>query len=274
MLIIENHLIYIFSLMRIIMNLSMYQKEVLQNYKSNSQIARVLTEDWFNREMYCPCCLNEGVNDFPNNQKGSDFFCERCKNEFQLKASKNKFGRKVVDGEYNTMMGVISRDNSPNFFLMNYDNSNWVVQNLFLIPKFFVSVSMIEKRTPLSKNAKRAGWVGCNFLLDRLPGEGKIQIVKNEKIMERNIINKVWRKMFFMDSKRPEFKGWASDVLKCVEELDSKFKLEDVYRYNRYLKELHPMNNNIHAKIRQQLQVLRDNKILRFDARGEYSKVD
>ncbi|MCK4650087.1 restriction endonuclease [Candidatus Pacearchaeota archaeon] len=252
------------------MDLSMYQKEVLQNYKSNSQIARILTENWFSREMYCPCCLNEGVDDFPNNQKGSDFFCEKCKNEFQLKASKNEFKRKVVDGEYNTMMNIISRDSSPNFFLMNYENANWTIKSLFLIPKFFISVSMIEKRNPLSKNAKRAGWVGCNFLLDRLPEEGKIQIVKDEKIIERNKINKVWKKMFFMNSKKPEFRGWASDVLKCVEELDNKFDLREIYKYDRYLKELHPMNNNIHAKIRQQLQVLRDNKVLSFCGNGRY----
>ena len=63
------------------MNLEMYQKEVLQNYKRSSQITRVLTEDWFNREMYCPCCLNEKVKNFPNNQKGSDFFCEKCKSK-------------------------------------------------------------------------------------------------------------------------------------------------------------------------------------------------
>ena len=251
----------------------MYQKEILQNYKSNSQIARVLTEDWFNREMYCPCCLNESVKDFPNNKKGSDFFCERCENEFQLKASKNEFRKKVVDGEYNTMMGIISKNNSPNFFLMNYDSVDWIVRNLFFIPKFFVSVSMIEKRKPLGLNAVRAGWTGCNFLLDRLPEEGKIHIVKNEKIVDRDKINKIWKKMFFMNSERSEFKGWTSDVLKCVEELDDKFSLNEVYGYEKYLKELHPMNNNVCAKIRQQLQVLRDNKVLRFEGNGKYVRI-
>ena len=251
----------------------MYQKEVLQNYKSNSQIARVLTEDWFNREMYCPCCLNEGVSDFPNNKKGSDFFCEKCGNEFQLKASKNEFRKKVVDGEYNTMIRIISSNNSPNFFLMNYSNSDWTVRNLFLIPKFFVSLSMIERRKPLGLNAVRAGWIGCNFLLDRLPDEGKIQIVRNEKIVDRNGINKIWKKMFFMSSKRPDFNGWTSDVLRCVEELDDRFSLDEVYSYDKYLRELHPLNNNVRPKIRQQLQILRDNKVLRFEGNGRYVKI-
>lgn len=251
----------------------MYQEKVLQNYKSNSQIARVLTEDWFNSQMYCPCCLNDKVKDFPNNKKGSDFFCEKCKNEFQLKASKKKFNSKVVDGEYNTMLGIISRNNSPNFLLMNYNIEDWTIKNLILIPKFFVSASMIEKRKPLGKNAKRAGWIGCNFLLDRLPGEGKIHIVENEKIVEKERINKIWKRMFFMNSKRPEFKGWTSDVLKCVEELDNKFELKDIYKFEKYLKELHPLNNNIQAKIRQQLQILRDNRVLRFNGKGEYNRL-
>jgi type II restriction enzyme len=252
------------------MNLSMYQKEVLQNYKSNSQIIRVLSENWFTNEMYCPCCLNKKVKDFPNNQKASDFFCEKCKNEFQLKASKNKFHNKVVDGEYNTMINVISNNSSPNFFLMHYSNSDWTVRNLILIPKFFVNISMIEKRKPLSENAKRAGWTGCNFLLDRLPNEGRINLIQNEKVVDKFNVNNIWKKMFFMSSKKPEFKGWTSDVLRCVEELNSKFELKDIYKYEKYLKELHPMNNNIQAKIRQQLQILRDNKILKFQGNGKY----
>ena len=252
------------------MNLSMYQKEVLQNYKSNSQIIRVLSEDWFSKEMYCPCCLNETVKDFPNNQKASDFFCEKCKNEFQLKASMKKFHNKVVDGEYNTMINVISNNNSPNFFLMHYSNSDWTVRDLILIPKFFINASMVEKRKPLSENAKRAGWTGCNFLLGRLPNEGRINLIKNEKVLSKLKVHNIWKKMFFMNSKRPEFKGWTSDVLKCVEELDNKFVLSDIYKYEKYLKELHPLNNNVQAKIRQQLQILRDNQILKFSGKGEY----
>lgn len=73
--------------------------------------------------------------------------------------------------------------------------------------------------------------------------------------------------MFFLVHKRPEFRVWTSDILKIVQELDSKFKLEDIYKYTNYFKELHPDNNNIPAKIRQQLQILRDNKIITFAKR-------
>lgn len=252
------------------MQLSMFKKDVLQNYKNNSQIARVLTENWFSSEMYCPCCLNPKIVDYPNNQKASDFFCEKCKNDFQLKSSKKPFSKKVVDGEFNTMVSFVKIGDSPNFFLLHYSSDEWIVKSLFMIPKFFVTLSMIEKRNPLSQNARRSGWTGCNFLLDKLPNEGKIAIIKNERILERENINKIWKKMIFLSNKKPELRGWTSDVLKIVQEQDNEFKLNNLYKYEKYFKELHPNNNNIQAKIRQQLQLLRDNKIIKFKGKGIY----
>lgn len=256
------------------MNISMYKEEVLRDYKNNSQRARVLTEKWFVSEMYCPCCLNNRIIDYPNNQKASDFFCENCKNDFHLKSSKKQFGRRVVDGEFNTMVSVIEKGDSPNFFILHYSPGDWVVKTLTMIPKFFVTLSMLEKRKPLSENARRCGWTGCNFLLDKLPKEGKIPLINKEKVYDRAQVNKVWRKMFFLANKKPEFRGWTSDVLKIVQEQDKVFRLKDIYRYKNYFKELHPENNNIKAKIRQQLQILRDNKILKFKDRGVYEVLE
>lgn len=253
------------------MNLSLYKKEVFKNYTSNSQRMRILTENWFLNYMYCPCCLNKRVKDFPNNQKGSDFFCEKCKNEFQLKSSKKEFKKKVLDGEYNTMKSIILNNKSPNFFLLNYSKSDWIVKNLILIPKFFISFSMLEKRKPLSKNARRAGWIGCNFLLNTLPSEGKIYLIKQENVIEKEVINKIWKKMFFLNMKKPEFRGWTSDTIKVVEELSKRFSLNDIYKYENYFKKLHPNNRNIKPKIRQQLQILRDNKIINFLGNGNYA---
>ncbi len=39
---------------------------------------------------------------------------------------------------------------------------------------------------------------------------------------------------------------------------------------SKELRELHPKNRHIRPKIRQQLQILRDNDTLRFIARGRY----
>ncbi|WP_084169035.1 hypothetical protein [Hellea balneolensis] len=66
-------------------------------------------------------------------------------------------------------------------------------------------------------------------------------------------------------------KGWVLDVLNCVEEIDqAEFTLDDVYKFENYLSELHPENNHAKPKIRQQLQVLRDSGILEFLGRGHY----
>jgi type II restriction enzyme len=252
------------------MQLSMYKQDVLQKYKSNSQIARVLTENWFSAQMYCPCCLNNKIITYPNNQKASDFFCEKCKNDFQLKSSKKAFGKKIVDGEFNTMISVINTGKSPNFFALEYSSEEWTVKSLLLIPKFFVTSSMLEKRKPLSETARRSGWIGCNFILENLPNEGKIPIIKNEVILEKEQVHQTWNKMFFLANKNPEFRGWTSDILKIVQEQKNMFHLEEIYKYENYLKELHPENNNVQAKIRQQLQILRDNKIITFKERGMY----
>ena len=51
------------------------------------------------------------------------------------------------------------------------------------------------------------------------------------------------------------------------------FEIKDIYKYENYLRELHPNNHNIQAKIRQQLQILRDNKILNFTGEGKYQRI-
>lgn len=256
------------------MNLSLYQKEVFNRYKSNSQIARVLTESWFDSEMYCPYCLNREISKLPNNSKSSDFLCSKCKNIFELKSCCKDFSQRVVDGEFNTMINSIQNNRVPNFSLLNYSRDEWIVKNLFIIPKFFVSISIIEKRKPLSTHAKRAGWTGCNILLNRIPEEGKIRLILNEKISSPEKVSREINKMSFLLLKNPSLRGWTSDVLKCVEEVSKEeFTLNEMYKFESYLKELYPSNNNVKAKIRQQLQILRDNNLLRFKGNGVYRKI-
>lgn len=71
---------------------------------------------------------------------------------------------------------------------------------------------------------------------------------------------------------------WGSpqfDVLNCINEIpDKEFKLNDVYRFIEVLKEKHINNNHIEAKIRQQLQLLRDKGYIEFLERGHYRKIN
>jgi len=48
-----------------------------------------------------------------------------------------------------------------------------------------------------------------------------------------------------------------------------EFSLDEVYAFEPILKAKHPANNNIKAKIRQQLQMLRDKGILEFKGSGQ-----
>lgn len=260
------------------MQLGIYNKALALNYKSPSQLARVLTENWFKTEMYCPCCLNEFLSVYGNNKKGYDFFCNKCNSQFQVKGSKKKFGGRIVDGEYHTMMSIINANASPNFLCMHYSSDEWIVKNLFMIPKFFFSSSCIEIRKPLSINARRAGWTGCNIILENIPWHGKIFIIRNEKVLEKEEVHEKYDKIQFLNSEMPSARGWTSDVLNCIEILKKEkgetFTLNDVYSFETRLKKLHPDNFHIKDKIRQQLQLLRDRKVIRFDSKGKYSLIE
>ena len=69
------------------------------------------------------------------------------------------------------MMERIESDGAPNLLALEYSDKSWTVKNLFLIPSFAFSPTIIEKRKPLGPNAVRKGWVGCNFLIGRIPQE-------------------------------------------------------------------------------------------------------
>lgn len=56
--------------------------------------------------------------------------------------------------------------------------------------------------------------------------------------------------------------------------LPEKFTLTEVYQFTETLANLHPNNNNVQAKIHQQLQLLRDQGLIEFvSRRGNYLKM-
>jgi len=154
---------------------------------------------------------------------------------------------------------------------MNYDAKSLAVVNLFIVPKHFFVQNIIEKRKPLAATARRAGWIGSNILIGKVPEAGKIHIVQNSTIRPKEAVLEEWQKTLFLRSESPESRGWLLDVMRCVESLGKReFALEDVYRFERHLGELYPGNQNVKPKIRQQLQYLRDRGFLEFVSRGNY----
>jgi len=251
-------------------------KHLAEQYKSPSQKARILTEEWVNKEAYCPNCGNTCLCRYPNNKPVGDFFCGNCDEDFELKSKKDALGMKIVDGAYQTMLSRLADIRNPNFFLLNYDFRSYQVLNFFVIPGHFFVPEIIEKRAPLSENARRAGWVGCNILLNRIPEIGKIFLVKDKYIEPKEKVQLVWRKALFLrEEKKIESKGWLLDVMRCVELIRKKeFVLADVYKFEPFLAQQHPCNKHIKEKIRQQLQILRERNLIQFIGRGEYRLVE
>jgi type II restriction enzyme len=132
--------------------------------------------------------------------------------------------------------------------------------------------SIIEKRKALTSTARRAGWVGCNIDVSNVPELGKIFFVQNGIVRSKDEVLDKWSKTEFVKSTNNiEAKGWLLDVLVCVERIKKKeFSLDEVYAFEGYLKAKHPLNNNVRAKIRQQLQFLRDKNVIEFLGRGHY----
>lgn len=253
------------------MNLK-FDIKLADQYKNSSQKVRVLTEGWVKAEGYCPSCGNIKLNQYSNNEPVADFFCDKCNEDFELKSKSNKVGKKIVDGAYQTMLERLADIHNPNFFLLNYDLYSYNVSNFFVIPKHFFIPEIIEKRKSLSSGARRAGWVGCNILLGRIPEVGRIYLVKNKEINPREKVCSLWKKTLFLrEEKKTESRGWLLDVMRCIEMIrKDEFTLADIYKFAPMLAKQHPKNRHIKDKIRQQLQILRDRNYIQFIGRGNY----
>lgn len=240
-------------------------------FVSLSQKARVWTEGWVLSQMYCPACGRHPLSDYLNNKPVADFYCNGCSEDFELKSTKNKFGKKVTDGAYATMMSRLQSDRVPSLMLLRYTAQDKMVHDLSVIPKQFFVTDLIEKRKPLADTARRAGWIGCNILINKVPKAGRIDLVKSRVPEPKDIVLQKWEKTSFLRQKTLSQKGWVLDVLNCVEDIGmAEFELSDVYKFENYLSTLHPENNHVKPKIRQQLQVLRDAGIVEFLGRGRY----
>jgi type II restriction enzyme len=241
------------------------------NYKSIPQKIRVLSELWLKEQVYCPNC-GSSIDKYKNNQPVKDFYCKKCSEDFELKSKNGNFVSKVVDGAYSTMIKSVTNSLQPNFFLLSYDINTYSVKELCIIPKHFFIPNVIEKRKPLAENARRRGWIGCNIILTNIPQSGKVFYIRNSKVEVKDNVLQNWNKTLFLREKSlAKSKGWLVDIMNCIDRIGKKdFTLNEIYKFEDILRKLHPENNYVKDKIRQQLQVLRDKGYLMFTNRGNY----
>jgi len=246
---------------------------VASGYRTAPQTVRVVTEAWGARNLYCPQCGNGSVKPFTNNRPVADYFCPACSAEYELKAGRRRNATRVVNGAYVTMIERVTSDRSPHLLVLTYAGS-WVT-DLEVVPKHFFTPHIIEKRQPLGPKARRAGWVGCNILVSRLPQIARISIVSRGEIRPQLETVRQFEEASRLDVGKPTTRGWLLDVWKIVEEItgnDQTFSIGDIYSRETELAALWPGNNNVRPKIRQQLQILRDRGLVSFMGNGVYRR--
>jgi hypothetical protein len=137
------------------------------------------------------------------------------------------------------------------------------------------SPSAIIKRKPLSPTARRAGWVGCNIALSRIPVEAQISVVTESEVTPENEVREKFRRVKPLKEIGVKERGWTLDVLNIVRRLvesrrrgdeslkstdqpeslrlltsspTTEFTTADVYAFTRELEKLRPdklVNNTV-----------------------------
>lgn len=245
--------------------------EVGAAYKSPAQRARVISEAWGKCNLYCAHCYSSTLEGLPPNTSTADYACPSCGSTFQLKSQSRPLTERVVDAAYEPMKRAIMEGSTPNLFSLYYDRSVWEVRDLVLIPRFVFSLSSIERRKALGPTARRKGWVGCNILLANIPPDAKIPVVSHGVPTDPEWVRKQYARLRPLENFGHEVRGWTLDVLNVVRSLKQReFSLRDVYASEERLQKLHPNNRHVHEKIRQQLQRLRDLRLIEFCGGGRY----
>lgn len=165
------------------------------------------------------------------------------------------------------------KDAYPSLILLRYDPGRWTVSDLELVHRACITTSSLIRRKPLGATARRAGWEGCMISLASVPDLGRIGVVRNGTVRRKAAVLEQWQQSNRLLQTEPQARGWVADVLGCVERLYSTFTLENVYSFERELAAKHPKNHYVRAKIRQQLQVLRDLGLVEFVSPGVYRRL-
>jgi type II restriction enzyme len=247
-------------------------RKIAKNYSNQSQIIRVLTEDWVKNAIYCPNCGHTLYN-YENNKPVADFYCKKCFEDYELKSKKDSMGNKVLDGAYATMLERLRSSTNPNFLFLNYDVSTYKIKNFVVIPKhFFTSEIIIPRKKGLPN---RPDYIMCSIDLTSIPNSGKIFYIKEGHVNSKKEVLNTWKNTLFLrEVKKDSLKGWILDVMNCVDKLNkSEFSLQEIYAFENILAIKYPNNKHIKDKIRQQLQFLRDNGYLEFLGNGKYKLI-
>ena len=96
-------------------------------------------------------------------------------------------------------------------------------------------------------------------------------MIREGDVCEKEVVRANYQEIRPLKSVSASLRGWTLDVLTAIHRIGGKeFTLEQMYAFEFELSTLHPNNNNVRAKVRQQLQILRDIELLDFVSPGRY----
>lgn len=240
-------------------------------YKSPAQKARIISETWLSRNGYCLACSKDSLRRSPANTKCTDFSCDSCGQAYELKTFNRRPSGSLVDGAYSALISRILEGSAPTLFLLQRSTS-WEVESFTAIHSVFLTPSVVEKRKPLNPSAVRAGWVGCNIRLDRIGPDGEIDLIKNGHPRPKHEVRSRFRQFVALSVIPPAERGWTTLTLTAIRGLaKAHVELADLYEKEGIFAAAYPRNNNVRPKLRQQLQVLRDLGLIRFEGSGNYT---
>jgi len=231
---------------------------------SGSQRTRVRTESWFAKFGYCLRCTSDKLEATKPNTPACDFICPICDAPYELKSGAGRLGLKVVDGAFDAMMRGIRGGRAPNLLFLRYSieakgaaNEAWSVDALTALHSVFLTPMIVEKRAPLAATARRAGWVGCNLLLSRVPDDGRIALIRDGVATARTEARRLYALSERFEELKPKERGWSALVLSFVRKLGKEhFTTNDILRFEPEMHAVYPDNSHKREKVRQQLQVL------------------
>jgi len=113
-------------------------------------------------------------------------------------------------------------------------------------------------------------------ILAKVPKDKKVKFEKSEKELFPQKVYELEDDLYDagVETITNTLSGWRLDVFNLISKIPlNLFKLDDVYVFIKQFQELHPENRHVKAKIRQQLQELRDLGLIEFTGKGVYRKL-
>ena len=167
-------------------------------YPSRSQWARRVTEGWAADNLFCAACSSSSLTPHQANRAVEDYQCPRCSRRVQLKAKNGRIGASVSNSAFAKKRSAILAGRAPDYCFMGYDRDALLVEDLIWVPGHFMTLSVISERKPLRETARRAGWVGSNIHLDRIPAQGKIPVVVGGRICSKAVVRHQFAELAFL----------------------------------------------------------------------------